>query len=62
MEHKWKKDMEPITPVHLSWVEITREKDVKWEQTDYDTCTSSAGGGTVGLSWKCNKSQDLHTV
>ena len=28
---EWKKEMEPIWPVHSPWVEITKEDNIRWE-------------------------------
>jgi len=47
---EWKKEMEPTRPVHSPWIEISKEKDVRWSPTGDDVYTSSAGGGNVGPS------------
>jgi hypothetical protein len=32
VQNKWKKELEPIRPIHAPWVELTKEQeDIKWE-------------------------------
>ena len=47
---EWKKEMEPIRPVHSPWVEITRERNIKWEPEKNDDYLGSEGGAPAGPS------------
>ena len=47
---EWKKEMEPIRPVHSPWVEITREKNIKWKPEKNDDYLGSQGGAPAGPS------------
>ena len=42
--------MEPESPVHSPWIEVTDEDDVTWQPTGSDSYTGNTDGGTVGLS------------
>jgi hypothetical protein len=47
---EWKKEQEPLRPVHKPWMEINEENNIKWEPTEADAYDGSVGGGTVGPS------------
>jgi len=47
---EWKKQMEPIRPVHKPWVEIDENNNVTWEPDEDDTYTSTTCGPNTGPS------------
>ena len=47
---EWKKEMEPIRPVHSPWVEITKEDNIQWEPDKHDNYWGSRGGAPAGPS------------
>ena len=49
-QNEMKKKMEPIRPVHLPWIEISKDNDVKWAPDGADKYDSSGGGGAAGPS------------
>ena len=49
-QNEMKKKMEPIRPVHLPWIEISKDNDVKWAPDGTDKYDNSGGGGVAGPS------------
>ena len=47
---EWKKEMEPIRPVHAPWKEIDKENDVQWKPDRYDSYLGPSGGSPEGPS------------
>ena len=47
---EWKKEMEPLRPVHSPWQEIDVDHDIKWSPGPDDTYSSASGGGPAGPS------------
>ena len=43
---EWKKEMEPLGPVHSPWKEIDVDNDIKWSPGPDDTYSSASGGGS----------------
>ena len=48
LQNEWKKNMEPTRPVHVPWVELTKEHDIKWEPSWQDKSTGPQGGPPAG--------------
>jgi hypothetical protein len=44
LQNEWKKNMEPTRPVHVPWVELTKEHNIKWEPSWQDKYTGPQGG------------------
>lgn len=62
-QNAWKKDMEPLRPVHDPWIELSEEADVTWSPRAEDTYTGVSGGGlaapTSGMSETARKASLL---
>jgi len=51
-QNQWKRDMEPIRPVHAPWREQTRDDSVTWSPGRPDQYTGPGGGPPAGPSQK----------
>jgi hypothetical protein len=50
LKNEWKRELEPIPPVHAPWVELTKEHNIKWEPIWEDKNTGPWGGPHAGLT------------
>jgi len=47
---EWKKELEPLHPVHKPWVKMLEETNVKWEPAVDEMYMGSVDGRNVGPS------------
>ena len=48
VQNEWRKELEPIRPVHAPWVELTNEHNIMWEPWWQDKYTGPHGGPKAG--------------
>ena len=48
VQNEWRKELEPIRPVHAPWVELTNEHNIMWEPRWQDKYTGPHGGPKAG--------------
>jgi hypothetical protein len=48
IQNEWRKELEPICPVHAPWVELTNEHNIMWEPQWQDKYTGPHGGPKAG--------------
>ena len=48
VQNEWRKELEPIRPIHAPWVELTNEHNIMWEPRWQDKYTGPHGGPKAG--------------
>ena len=43
LQSEWKKDLEPIRPVHAPWIKLTNDHNITWEPQWQDTYAGPQG-------------------